>query len=180
MGIGQGMRNIFSQSHDTMSGNLGVIDITHKEVHEGDHYHVISRSTASDTQVANLMIKVPNDTDVTHHAVFITEASGEAEIRLFEGSTVGSGGTTLTKYNSNRNSANASSVVFVEDDATTSTGSQIDGGYIGGSGFKSVVGGETGNRIEWILKDNTNYIYRAESKTTGNVIYQKVLWYEED
>ena len=60
----------------------------------------------------------------------------------------------------------------------TDLGLQISDSSVGGTGFKSDVGGESKRTDEIILRQNTTYLRRFVSTSDANIISFKASWYE--
>ena len=54
----------------------------------------------------------------------------------------------------------------------------VDGGFVGGTGFKAEVAGESGNINEWVIDNGKKGIARFTS-TTDYVVHFHITWYEE-
>lgn len=181
------VKNTYLESNltDTLVNAIKTVDIVHHEIHEGDHYKVYARTTASSTQNAILVCRTSTGSTKAH-IVFYIDARRACEVSLYEGSTNVSGGTTLTAYNNNRNSANTPVAItkWIANPSVGATGTRIDNDQLGSSqtGPQSIpVGGSAAARQEWILKNSakTTYHLLADSLANNNVITLKGYWYEE-
>lgn len=170
----QGISNILNNSYDTVSKTIETVTINHSKIHSGEHYIFISRSTASSSQNLDIGLTVENSTKL-HHTIFIASSRLQAEWFLYEGSSFTSG-TTITAYNSNRNSTNTATLTATKNPNIGTTGTMIDNVHL--SARQGISGGGAGDRIQWILKNNTKYIVRLDSNGDGNAMTQKIAWYE--
>ena len=183
MAESQGVGYIIRDGQDTLSKSHKTISFVHHEIHEGNHYTVYCRSTASDTQTVRMIVRTSTGSPHSH-SVFIVSARKGVELSLYEGSTNVAGGTTLTAYNNNRNSTNTPNAVIkvIQNPTVGATGTRIDDLQLGSSDVNPAnpgLGGDQTNRIEWMLKEDSTYEIRAESLGANNIIILKNIWYEE-
>ena len=177
------MPNIISWAnlkYDEITRTLQMIDYAHHEVHEGNGYSVSVEFADLDTGInGDLYFKTPNSA-VWDHIIAAFYTSAAAKFYLREAPTITASGTLLTSYNQDRNSSNTTSVVARSSPTITAGGSGtlIDrargGGGIGAGRF----GGSTVGRSEWILKQNTIYLFRIVSEADNNKAMIELKWYE--
>jgi hypothetical protein len=174
--------DLLSAAEDTMSNSIGVIDNTHKKIHEGEHFYVSGFQRLTDTEEINFYITTPNSSKWAH-MLFEIDSIGEMEFYIYEDASSYTGGTTVDPVNNNRNSATVSVLTVVKDPATpaTDTGTLI-GSHAWGltdTPRKAGFGGDAARDDEIILKQNSNYIFRLVSNSTGNLTDYKGYWYEK-
>ena len=88
------------------------------------------------------------------HFIFIS-TQADAEISLYESSTVAFVGTTTVMRNANRNYPDSSEIQVFINASTTDLGVQLEHDIITGT---KQTGGSGGSTHEWILAEDTDYI----------------------
>jgi len=108
-------------------------------------------------------------------------ASGILETNFYEGASGGmANGADVTPLNSNRSSEDSSDVVITSGvTVATSKGLKISTKKVGGTGFKSVIGGSADRSDELVLKPATTYFREFISTSESNVISLRASWIEE-
>jgi len=191
--------NIWAESLNDAATNAKV-DITyeHHEVHAGSSFHVgYSVTTASnDNDVTGIMLKTP-DTAKECHLIATFTCSDPAEAIINEAPTLADSGDGSDKVvlNRDRNSSKTSTVQSLEDTATVgsvttmnetewtavgvSSGTELEHVWLqGGSGPKAV-GGTSRGEQEWILKQNTVYVFYLQNTGANDNAHSISLdWYE--
>jgi hypothetical protein len=173
---------------DSITGALAVIQTEHYEVHQGHMFKVdTSDDDLDNTETLSVYLKTP-DTTARIHMFYSVYSSGAATFELLEGPTVTSGtGSQLTIYNRERNSATASTVwdntgTPVVNKAslnvtTTADGTQLHHEMLGSG--KNKLAGDTRDANEWILKQNTKYVFRVTGDANDNRVNLILNFYEE-
>lgn len=160
----------------------------HAEVHDGDAYSTWWAATGKTTsQTVNIYLKTPNTTK-NIHMIAAWAASGESIARIYEAPTITSntGTNGITATNRNRNISDASGVL---DNATSPAAGKVgrdvtktaDGTilYTEYAGAGKNFGGENRGEQEWVLKQNTVYLFEVESRVAGGISLNLFLaWYE--
>lgn len=173
------------------------------KLHEGDSYssHYTTTTAATDDHRTAIAFKTP-DTAKWGHLVITITSSQLAEFFLLESPTTldvnkGSGGNI---FNRNRNSSNASGMLSndsppIEDAVSTYTEAQLaiaDGGanfvnsgtqveyvVLAGGGGPRVVGGNSRGEQEFILKQDTLYMFLLQNiGANANIHLLNLDWYE--
>jgi hypothetical protein len=143
---------------DIVSNIPVFIDLTEHQIHEGETHHAIDVQASLNSGTVKYGITVAtyaNTIQAPHFTMAVDCYGGSAKVQIYEGATF-TGGTLLTKYNKNRNSANTDATT-IKTGVTSTDGTLIDVFYVGG-GVKTA--GSGNSRDEWILKSNT--IYRID------------------
>jgi hypothetical protein len=177
----QALINIMNKAHDTGDNAIGIIDITHKEIHEGDNYTKTITATKTAVQFLNVHLKKGLATYPKRHMVFVASGDQAASVKLYEmAKTSGAGGTTYTLLNNNRVSTKASSYRIVVDKSTfsSSTGTLLEGTVFGANQASNKWGGTAGSRFEWVLKSTKEYLIRYDPAAATTNINVSVTWYE--
>jgi len=165
---------------DAITRTLSVIDTTHHEIHEGDHYFMQGFTTLDDSPgVLRVKIVTPDTATWAHFEWKIT-SSGILATTLDEDATGSmAGGSAVTPLNSNRNSTNTSAMAITSGvTAADSYTTRIENDKWGAAGFKNDIGGGASREDEIILKQNTTYLRTFTSYTADNIVQFKASWYE--
>jgi hypothetical protein len=183
---------------DLSTHSLQVIDYDHHEIHSGSSFHVgYSVTTASsDDDVTAIMLKTPNTTKWCHITATFT-CSDPAEAILLEGPTLADAGDGSDKavLNRNRNSTTTSTVASLEDTPTVgsvttmnetewtavgvSGGTELEHVYLQGGSGPQAVGGVSRGTQEWVLKQDTIYVfYLQNTGANANAHSISLDWYE--
>lgn len=165
---------------DNSTNTIQTIDYAHHEIHAGSHF---KSGFGSITQVLDiddtvtLLFVTPNTTKWGHWTL-TAQATAFAKIELFEGTTTSSNGTAVTRWNRNRNSATTSVITAFHTPTVTADGTKFSTKFIGGTGFKSDIGGETRGSSEIMLKQDTKYLIRGTALADNMSIQIGGDWYE--
>jgi len=169
---------------DEVSGASLCIDFVHHEIHEGDHYYIegfttLAEDLGGDEGTLYVKLVTPNNTKWAHFRWEIV-SSGILETNFYEGASGGmAGGSGVTPLNNNRNSTNTSGLVITSDvTVATSKGTRIGSKKVGGTGFKTAIGGSVDRSDEVMLKQNTIYFREFISGGADNIISFRAGWYE--
>jgi hypothetical protein len=184
---------------DTITHTLQTIDYAHHEIHGGSAFHVgYSVTTASsDDDVTAIAFKTPNTTKWLHIVATFT-CSDPAEAIIAEGAFTISDrgdGTDKAVLNRNRNSSTTSTVLSWEDTPTAgsvttmnetewtavgiSGGTELEHVYLAGGSGPQAVGGVSRGTQEWMLKQNTDYVfYLQNTGANANSHSISLDWYE--
>jgi len=114
------------------------------------------------------------------HFVFQITGSGITGTTFDEGASGGmASGDSNVPFNNDRNSTNASGMIFTTGvTAGTSYTARLENDKWGAAGFKQFFGGGGGREDELILKANTTYLRTFTSYSDSNIIQFKASWYE--
>jgi len=170
---------------DDSTEAIKVIEYEHTEVHGGSSYTAHLSTSDLDDNPLRISFTTPNTTKWAH-MLFYVSTTGEATFELQEAPTGGvSGGSNLTPYNHNRNSANASTLISTDDTnpgeltqgATVGTGATVLLQYEFGGG-RNKVGAERRGDSEFVLLQNTKYQVNLTSGTNDIRAVLEIDWYE--
>lgn len=155
------------------------IDYAHHEAHAGSFFRSGMNFTLSNGQVATLGFVTPNTTKWCH-MTWDLSTSADGTFTLLEDVTSFSGGASITALNHNRNSSTASGVTLTRgmtgSDLITPTGGTAILNAVLSTGKGNTINRSTGQ--EFILKQNSNYLFRYTNGTSANVIQLALEWYE--
>ena len=164
---------------DLITRALMVIDYVHHEIHAGSHYYIQGYVELNDTDTFTIKLVTP-DTTKWSHFIFKINSTGITETTFDEDATGGMvGGSSIVPINNNRNSGNASGMVFTGG-VTPCTGYtlRLDDDKWGSDGFKATVDGGSSRDDELILKQDTIYCRNFISGSNDSIVQFKASWYE--
>lgn len=163
-----------------------VIDYDHHQIHEGETFRW-SVYTASLGNGVNKDIRfvVPNITIPAGvnpvarcpHFRFEVVSSDLCNIYLYETPTFTGNGSQRTPVAMERNGTYTPKLQVWEDPTITVVGTQIFQGLL--LTTKNNAGALGGSFDEFILKNNTEYAFRATSGAAGNKVLMRFVWYED-
>lgn len=158
-------------TQDNITSSLINIPYSHSEVHDGNYYRSGMNFTLANGNVATLGFITPNTTKWAHVTWELT-ASADGVFALLEDVTSFSGGASITPINHNRNSNNVSVMTLTRGMTgsnliTPTGGTQILGATLS-TGKGSVI--QRGLTEEFILKQNSKYLFQYTNGTSANVI----------
>jgi len=164
---------------DDITNALIAIDFSHHETHESNFYRSGMNFTLANGNVATLGLVTPN-TSKWLHVVWDLNCSANGTFTLLEGVTSFSGGASTTAIQHNRNSSNTSGAVITRGmtgaDLITPTGGTTLLNAVLSTGKGATISRQSGE--EFILKQNTKYLFRYTNGANANVIQLKLEWYE--
>jgi len=184
-----GLRVIIGPT-DPISNIPVFIPFDHHQIHEGEAWHY-------DNYIANLasaatydiVFTVPNITipagiaavERCPHLRFEVKANDLATVFLYEAPTVTGGtGSAGAWTNFERNGTYTAKTTILLAPTVTGVGTLIDSEYfIAAAVGLSGGGGSGGSTEEFILKNNTKYLYRITSGANGCDIHTNFFMYED-
>jgi hypothetical protein len=155
-----------------------VIASEHHEIHCGDSYEATYNISLGNGASLDFLITVPNwgAIDPTNpgddqsikiaHLVGLVEAESELEVQLWEAPTVVTAGTAITSVNRNFNASQNDVLGITQGGSVSADGTSKWGPWRVGSGRSEA--GSYGRNREFILKNNTVYLFRITNQTTSN------------
>lgn len=166
-------------SIDSATRAQNIIEYEHHEVHGGSMYHVTRVVQIDDAASTELLIDTPDTTKWGHMTIQV-QGSFDTEWWLFEATTK-TGGTAMTEHNHERNSANVATIVVTHTPGGAGDGNEIHHERFGNDSGPAGQGGGSGQSrgtLEWVLKQNEEYLLRVTSHTDTNNISIIIDWYE--
>lgn len=167
---------------DGNTNALQIINYEHHEIHSGSHFFISDFSDLSINTVFDMQFATPTSTGWVHFTWKIN-TEGEMLWHIYENVSVLTIGTTVTNFNSDRNSTKTSgalvNVVAGVSEAvastytSTATSVRLMAG-ISGAGKQS---GSDSRENEVILKQNTTYLFRGFATSAGFIDFS-TNWYE--
>jgi len=159
--------------------SMPVLDVNHLRLHEGRAFkaYKIYPDAAKLSAGASCNIAIAWATGVTPHILVDASCGGDAELYIYEGSTV-TGGTSFTAINRHRVLNTASQSAILINPTVSVTGTEIEAEIIaGGAGKKS--GGAGSSALEMVLKPLTTYVFRLTNVNGTAHLAELILeWYE--
>jgi len=89
-----------------------------------------------------------------------------------------SGGTVLTAFNNNRNSATVSDAIIIGDPTATTVGTFIGSHVIGSTTGGASKSGGTSSVNKYQLKQNTTYLLKFIADADNTRVTQSIFWRE--
>lgn len=163
---------------DGITDAIRTIEYAHHEIHSGNHFKAGYQDVTMNTDdVIEILFAAP-DTTKWGHWKLVAQSTGAATIEVFEGTTTSNDGTPVTRWNRNRNSATTSGILAYHTPTITSDGTMFATKWIGGTGFKADIGGESRGDAELVLKQNTKYLVRCTANADTIKCAIGGDWYE--
>lgn len=156
--------------------NVVVSDMT-DNIHSGVAFDV-SGYTASLANGSSLIFLGKTGAKQVHfHGFNIVTSAGLATIEFFEGTTVSANGTAVSTPNKNRNSTTTATMQVYSGSTVTSNGTLLASRHIlSVGGGAHIEGGEANVSSEWLLKPNTNYMFKI-TNSSGSAIALSASFY---
>lgn len=175
---------------DPISNIPVVMLYDHHQIHEGEAWHydsyVVNLASAS---TYDIVFTVPNITipagiatvERVPHFRYSVEANDICTIFFYEAPTVTGGtGTAASWINFERNGTYTAKTTILLAPTVTGVGTIIDSEYfIQSAAANRTGGGEGGTVEEFMLKNNTKYLYRITSGANGCDIHTNFFMYED-
>ena len=192
------LREFFDAAKDDASGKLGIIDLEHLRIHEGDSFVCHYAGEVTNTGEMTVIAFNTPDTARWIHVVIEYTSSAFARALLIEAPTMTvDQGVDLPIFNRDRNSAKESGVSTIETvpelneassynevqaaaaNITINAANTVSVHHIGGGSGPFSTGGGQMQRDEYILKQNTQYAFILEALSDDTQIHNlMVSWYE--
>ena len=164
---------------DAATHVLTTISYAHHETHSGNFYRTAMNFTLGNGNVCALSFITPNSTKWCHMTWELSDTA-DGTFDLLEDVTSFAGGVATVPVNKNRNSRSASGAVCTRGmtgaDPITPTGGTaiLDIALATGKGNTA---SRTDN-AEYILKQNSKYLFRYTNGANANVVHLILHWYE--
>lgn len=167
--------------------NIPVIQLyDHHQLHEGEIFrwstYVASLANAANKDirftVPNITIPVgQNPVILTPHFRFEVVTSLGVLAYFYEAPTINAAGTQRTPIAMERNGTYTPKLTIFEDPTNTALGTLLWQGMTTTS--KQAAGSTDDSSVEFVLKNNTTYLFRATSGTNSNQVLLRFVWYED-
>lgn len=180
--------NVQIGAGDIISNLPVIMDYDHHQLHEGESFRwsVLNTAGLSSGSSKDIQLIVPNITGVVSVPTavqkcphfrweIITDSYSTAY--LYETPTITVNGASRTPIPMERNGSYTPKLAIHEDPTVTAVGSLIWQGIFTAS--KNSAGSTDGSSAEFVLKNNTTYLLRFTSGTTGCKYLIRMIWYED-
>jgi hypothetical protein len=168
---------------DTDAICLGVIDIEHYEIHEGNHFTAVDYDTDTDAAGPKyIRFVTTNDTTPECHFLVRASASNSGFLEFYEAPVWTNNGTAITIYNNSRDNTTLPTAQVYDNPVATNDGNLVWVQVLG-TDTAAPTGdrGELGDRgSEFILATNTEYAVKFTSYNDNTKLAVVFSWYEED
>lgn len=163
---------------DTSTDALNVVQYPHHEVHAGSFYRSGMNFTLANAEVGTFGMTTHATKEV--HILWNLTATADGTFTVLEDVASFSGGATVNPLNHNRNSSNTSFQTCIRgmtgSNLITPTGGTTILNAVLGTGKGSTIDRSHGE--EFVLKTNSNYLFRYTNGTSANIIQLVMEWYE--
>jgi len=158
---------------DPISNIPVVMEFEHHQVHEGESYLASLEQLSLGTGTVKFSVDVPAN-KYPHLIMSVDIYNGAALCRKYHTATY-TGGSTMTAYNRNRNSANTPSIT-IKSGVTSSDGTLFES-FFAGSGKTTSGGGRSMSEV--ILKAGSTYKFEVVGQDAQTKAVINFLWYED-
>lgn len=149
---------------DALTGATYTLAAEHGLIHEGRGFFLSHKTVVAANSTYDILFSISsNYVHLMSHTVITTTSPGE--LCLFESATVSASGTPLTLLNSYRESSITSNSLAFSEPTVSSVGNLIDCDFITGGRFEGGI--STAVSAEWVLKLNTNYLFRYSNASAS-------------
>lgn len=156
----------------------GAITVSHFEsyIHQGFGFSHAHTHTVNNGNTYYHLLQTPNTSKRVHFRHYLG-MTGAGRVEYYENSVVSSIGGNANIYNRDRNAVNAASLIVKHAPTVTTDGSQLEAVEYttGGNKPTNALHSDT---ISIVLKQNTNYLVKYSSTSSGNVFSEMYLWIE--
>lgn len=162
---------------DIVSNLPVMIDYEHHQLHEGETHKAIDTQASLGTATVKYGLTVATYATTIQAPHMVIEAdiyNGAARVDIYETATF-TGGSAMTAYNRNRNSATAPAST-IKTGVTSTNGTLIDSFYAGGG---KTTAGQGRQGSEWIMKSNTIYRIDLVGLVANTQCIISFNWYED-
>ncbi len=161
---------------DPISNIPVVMDWEHHQVHEGESYAAqYYTASVADTKFAIVVPIYAHGLDAPHLVIEAGIYGGAGQIDVYEGATY-TGGTLMTAWNRDRNSANVPAMTIYSG-VTSSDGTLMPWTTLFASAGKTAQG--TRSATEFVLKSNTKYRIDFTELSAATRVVIRFEWYED-
>lgn len=169
---------------DASTHVLEVIDTGHHEVHDGVHFTYTYIDADFDIVDAKTILIITPNTTKWAHMIFEVESERDTNVKLYLNTAVAGHGSAgaLTAYNNNGNSVTSNDTTLNDSDGAGADGTLIYETQFGlstGAGAHTLVGGGDGRaENEWVLKQNSKYLFVVTTGSDDSSLALRISWYE--
>lgn len=185
---GEAGKRVYIGPTDPISDIPVFMPYDHHQIHEGEmwHYDIYIPNLASGANY-NILFTVPNITIPAGEAVVVRMPHFRYEVNVndlcnyfFYEAPTATGGTPATPINYERNGVYTPKLAIALAPTVSAVGTQIDAEYfMTASTTQSKVASDGGTPHEFVLKNNTKYLFRVSSLANGCDIHIDFTFYED-
>lgn len=170
----------FTSNVDQLTDVNIIVDYPHHEIHAGSSYFVMYSALADNAGVIEVRLQTGYSAKQTHLTIHMDAALAATATMFINTTKTHAAGNAIVPLNRNFSSSNTSINTVCHTPAGTETGTARLLQYIGSanSGGVSSEGGSTSNRGEFVLANNTAYLFRLTSRANANAMTIILDWYE--
>ena len=171
---------------DVISNIPVFIDYEHHQIHEGETFRwsvytsSLAQNASKDIRFVVPDISIPdgvNPAEKCPHFRFEVVTSDAAQVFFYETPTITVAGTSRSTISLERNGTYSSKLQVWEDPTATTTGTLIWQGLL--TVAKNNAGGLSSAVNEFVLKNNSEYLFRVTSAASSNKVLERFEWYED-
>lgn len=169
-----------SRNIPVMGNDVPVIQREHKEIHEGEMFHVTYKKAANTSQTLELFVRT-SGTRKRMHATFGAQSLLTASWELYEGTSKSYvSDNAITPINRNRgvSATPQGGDLFCHTPSGSGDGTKIAQGFCGGGAGIAAIGAQNRDAHEFILKPSTQYLLRITSNADSNQLVAELDFYE--
>jgi len=165
---------------DSSTHAMVTVTNEHYETHEGDAYLVIYSGLADTAGTIELRIQTPDTTKHAHMTIEVDSALAATAELWYPTTKTHNATNAITPMNRDQNSSNTSGLTVCHTPDGSQAGAANLLQYMGAASVSGRVnvGGGAGNRGEFILDQNNDYLIRCTSRADGNAMTIILDWYE--
>lgn len=162
-----------------LKDSMVLTDVTHHRIHQGlmfgANFTVLDLADNADLDI---LVKVA--ADMAMHMSAFGVSGGDATFFFYEDTVVSADGTPVPAINRNRFSPIVSGAAVFHTPTVTGLGTLLDDHLIiGGVGPTLSTGSQGSLGLEWILKADTNYLFRVTNVSAAiQPAHVQLDWYE--
>ena len=144
------------------------ITAPHYMIHEGKSF-IASYAWDNVAHLSTAKLRIIVGANKALHATISVVAQGNAEFRIYEGTTYTDNGTAVTIYDKNRTTANTSDALCYHTPTVNTSGPVIYHSFVPGGTKQRAVGSVRTNGEEWIFKKSTDYMLMLANESGDNM-----------
>lgn len=157
-------------------GGLVTVPNDTRLIHEGKGFSHHNRHSVANNATLDHLIVTPGNVDIHMRQWSFSPSAGPFTIDVYENTVVSANGTQEPIGNLNRQSTRVSSFQLYINPTVTNVGDNLLSDYAPGT---NKIGEDASGTLEWVLKRNTNYLFRITNVAAGaTTCVFTMFWYE--
>lgn len=150
--------------------SLSVVNDLTRKARQGEVYHFSHLfSSVADSANADILISTGAE---RVSLTFSVSVAADTEVRIYETTVVSNSGSAVTSFNRNRTQDTTFTSTVTHTPTVSELGTLVTTDYLPGGEKNKEVGSSSSNFIVWVLKPDTNYLFRSTNTSGGT---EKVL-----